>query len=399
MADSATSGALARVRNVSQSALIKAVFALQPIAFGAWLPRIADVQRQLGFGPSDLALALLGMPAGILITLAFAGRIVGWLGARRTIIYGFAAFFLLVPLPAWSANGTMLFAALACLGSAMSLLELGLNVEADRIERSSGAHIMSTCHGFWSLGIMAGSLVGSALAQFGIAPHWAVSLVALLVLVPALLAASALPEISGETDPSEAARANGSGRISKPLLLISLFTFGITMTEGAIADWSSVYLRAVFQSAGGQSGLGYALFAAAVAAGRFSGDRLKRQLGVIVIARVCGGLALAGIGVVVLAPNQWVSLVGFLLTGLGVSIGFPIAVTAVAELPGRSSASNVAVLSFVALLGFLVGPPAIGFVAEYTNMRAGLGVLLPVLLLSYALIPALRASEAPFESR
>jgi MFS family permease len=133
---------------------------------------------------------------------------------------------------------------------------------------------------------------------------------------------------------------------------------------------------------GAQTGLGYSVFAFMVAAGRFSGDYMKGRFGAVAIARGCGIASLAGMLVVLLAPATPLALLGFAAVGVGVSVGFPLAVTAVASLPDRPPASSVATLSFAALTGFLIGPPIIGFLGELLGLRAGLAVLLVPLFVS-----------------
>lgn len=365
---------------LSPQRLTMLVFFLQPIAFGAWLPRIPEVQQGLGLGPAALALALLGLPCGTLLTLPFAGPLVGRIGPRTAILWGMVLYSLAVCLPALAPDPTLLFVALMLAGSSLSFVELGLNVQADAVEKATGTAIMTTSHGFWSVGIMAGSLLGSALAALRIAPSWAIALVALLVLPLALLVARALPAYPVEAPKDE--KRQGIAVPSWALLGVCLFVFGITMTEGAMADWSAIFLRDALGAEGGMVGLGYAVFAMMVAAGRFGGDTLKRRFGAVTTARICGVLALLGALVLFVAPNQWVALCGFAVIGLGVSVGFPLAVTAAAGIGDRPEANNVAVLSFVALLGFLVGPPLIGFVAEHWAMRVALLCLVPVLLVS-----------------
>jgi MFS family permease len=134
-----------------------------------------------------------------------------------------------------------------------------------------------------------------------------------------------------------------------------------------------------------------------VAAGRFGGDRLKARFGAVPLARGAGLLGLLGVAMLLVAPNTALALAGFAVIGVGVSVGFPLAVTAAASLTDRSSSANVAILSFVALLGFLIGPPVIGFIAEHVQMRIGLAALLPVLALSLILTGRLgvRAARQP----
>ncbi|MET3927070.1 MFS transporter [Devosia sp. 2618] len=369
---------------LSPQRLTMLVFFLQPIAFGSWLPRIPDVQQALGLGPAGLAFALLGLPCGTLLTLPFAGPLVGKIGPRMAILGGFVLYSLAVALPAFAANPTVLFIALMLAGSTISFVELGLNVQADTVEKATGATIMTTSHGFWSVGIMVGSLIGSGLAALGLEAHWAILLVALIVLPVAIVASNALPIFAAEPPKSEHQRSVWAFP-SWPLLGICFFVFGITMTEGAMADWSAIFLRDALGAEGGLVGLGYSVFAMMVAAGRFGGDTLKRRFGAVNTARICGTLAVAGAVVLFLAPITPVALLGFAIIGIGVSVGFPLAVTAAASLTDRTASANVAILSFVALLGFLVGPPVIGFVAEHFDMRLGIACLVPVLLISLAL--------------
>nr|WP_255714178.1 MFS transporter [Pelagibacterium xiamenense] len=372
-----------------------AAFFLQPITMGAWLPRIPQVQEKLGLDHATLAMALIGLAVGTLSALPFGGRLVNRFGARKIILWGYAAFLMAICLPVWAWSAPSLFGALMLVGMAMGILELGLNVEADSVEKTGGRLIMSTAHGFWSLGIMTGSLIGAVQAGLAIPPHIAVPALAALLFIPSLVLARALPK---PLPSAEAAAGEADHRVTIPAPLLAgicLCTFGITATEGAVADWSAIYLRDIFAASPGSAGIGYSVFAAMVAAGRFAGDGLRRKLGPVVLARGCAALALFGTALLFLAPNGTAAIVGFGFMGIGVSVGFPLGVTAAANAPGRSAASNVALLSFTALTGFLVGPPAIGFAAEAFDIRIALMLLLPVLALSMALTGLLRPRPAP----
>nr|WP_086471946.1 MFS transporter [Devosia lucknowensis] len=369
--------------------LVKLVFFLQPVAFGSWLPRIPEVQASMGLGPAALALALLGMPCGTLLTLPFAGPLVGRIGARTAIFVGFIFYSIATSPPVLAPDPILLFVALALAGSAISFVELGLNVQADLVEKASGKLIMNTSHGCWSLGIMVGSLVGSGFAALGLAPHLAVPLLAAIVLPIALLAANALPVLHDAAPAGETQRS--AWALPSPALIgICLFVFGITMTEGAMADWSAIFLRDALSAEGGFVGLGYSVFAFMVAAGRFGGDTLKRRFGGVGTARICGALAVLGGALLYFAPSVPLALLGFGIIGVGVSVGFPLAVTAAAGIGDRAASANVAVLSFVALTGFLIGPPLIGFVAEHWGIRVGVACIIPMLIVSLLLTGRLK---------
>ncbi|WP_348041985.1 MFS transporter [Devosia sp.] len=358
------------------------IFFMQPIAFGSWLPRIPDVQNALSLGPATLAIALLGLPCGTLLTLPFAGPLVGRIGAKSAIVYGFMLYCIAISLPGFAMSLPVLFVALMLAGSSISFVELGLNVMADRVEKETGSVIMSTSHGCWSLGIMAGSVIGSLLAGAGVEARWAIMGVSIVSLPIALLIAGQLHDYGPEQHVAAAEQRSAWSPPSWALLGIGAFVFGITITEGAMADWSAVFLRNAFSAPPAEAGIGYSVFAFLVATGRFGGDSLRKRFGGVTLARAFGLLALVGVGILLVAPTTMIALIGFGIVGLGVSVGFPLAVTAAASLTDRASSGNVAILSFIALVGFLVGPPVIGFIAEHVAIRIGLAALLPVLALS-----------------
>ncbi len=376
---------------MSPKLTIMAAFFLQPIAFGSWLPQIPVVQERLSLGPAELAVALLGLPIGILLMLPFAGQLVGRIGSRNTLIFGFPVFLALVPLPVAAPDIVSLFLLLVLLGVGLSTIELGLNVEADVIEKRGTASIMNRCHGFWSLGIMTGSLIGAGFLALQTEPFVAIGVLSLILIPVSIVVCRALPLHDA---PAVGATVKSSWRLPSPAILgISLFVFGITMTEGAVADWSAVYLKDVFATAGMATGMGYVVFAMMVSLGRFLGDEAKERFGAVMLARLCLLFAFAGMLLVVTAPAAALVYLGLACVGLGVSVGFPLAVTAAADLGDRPAAENVAILSFIALLGFLVGPPMIGFVAEGLGLRSGLATLLPPLLLSILLAGLLRRRQ------
>ncbi len=365
--------------------LIMAAFFLQPLAFGSWLPRIPEVQHALGLDHATLAMALLGLPVGILVTLPFAGPLTARIGGRNAIIYGIAAFLVAIVLPAWAWNVQSLFACLVAAGSAMSIAELGLNIKADEIEKNGGRMIMSTCHGFWSLGVMAGSLVAAGFAAFALTPGISQLAFAVILFIPSMLGTRLLPQDRSGAQDTEKKEKKRLGLPHPILIGICLFTIGITMTEGAAADWSAVFLRDMFGAGPAQAGIGYSVFAMMVAAGRFTGDRVKARFGAVFAARGSALIGLAGVAVIFTASVPAVAVFGFALLGAGASLGFPLAVTAAADAPGGTPAGNVAILSFMALAGFLLGPPMIGFAAQATDIRWGLAVLAPALTVSIVL--------------
>ena len=228
----------------------------------------------------------------------------------------------------------------------------------------------------------AGSLFGVALAALGLPPQYSVLTVAVVVLPLALLVACRLPKGVPHTPAAGQKQRNGLFVPGPVLLGICIFVLGTTIVEGAAADWSAVYLRQSFAADAAAAGIGYTAFAAMVTVGRLAGDRLKQRFGAVALARACVSGAVIGVALVVLSPVYPLTLAGFALAGVGVSVCFPLGVTAVAGIGDRPPAANVAMLSLIALCGFLLGPPVIGLVAEHAGLRFGLVCLLPGLILS-----------------
>ncbi len=360
-------------------------FFLQPIVFGAWIPRIPEIQTKLALDPTGLAIALAGAPIGTLITLTFAGRLVHALGARRAIMVMFPLFFAAMTLPFLAPSLPLLVAALAVMSTMISILELALNVIADEVEKQTKSIIMSKAHGFWSLGVMTGTGLGSIAAGMHMAPIATDLVITLVVLPIALLIAHGLPK--ADTTPAAPA-----GRIGLPhpiLIGISLYVFGTSLTEGAVSDWSAIYMRDVFESGPGVGGIAVTAFSLTAALTRLSGDRLKMRFGPTRLARVLALIGLCGVVLVGFAPNAIAGIIGFVLIGIGAAVAFPLGVTAAVEAPGRNAASNVATLSLIALTGFLVGPLLIGPITQFAGIRIGFGVLFPMLALSALLAPML----------
>ena len=356
------------------------IFFIQPVVLGVWLALIPKVQSGLNLDTSQLALGLMGTPAGMLMTLPFAGKMANTFGIRKILYIGFPVYFFSITLIGQAGGLYSLLLVLFLIGVCGSLLTLALNVHAGRVEKHTKRVIMNRCHGFWSLGIMAGSFLGSVLESESTV--WLILIICASASFPlALLLCLGLPSYEN-VNSAEMSPALVITQFPAILIGICFFTFGISMTEGAMANWASVYVKEMLGPEAQGTGYGFGLFAAFVAFGRFFGDSLKIKLGTIKIARIFVNISILGLIFLVIANDLWLALAGFALIGLGVSVGFPLAVTAAASIDDKREASYVAFLSLIALIGFLVGPPIIGFLANTTNIKTGLTILFPGLLLS-----------------
>ena len=357
-----------------------ALFMLQPMAFGAWLAMIPYIKVSLGLSKGDLALALLGLPIALIPTLQLASRVVARIGPRKTFAILLPIQTGVVLLPFLMSGIVGLFVTLALFGAVVAFLEVALNTYAGRLEKSANLTIMSRCHGFWALGVMIGSLLATAL--FGLGPILAVFLVCAVSGGTGIWAGLSLPRLKGEND-SASVKPQKLREMPKALFLISMFVFAVTLAEGAMSDWAAVYLAERWGSGPEDAGIAVSIFAGFLAAGRFAGDFLKRKLGARGVARLTVGLATVGVVCLTIPSGVPAIFIGFALVGLGVSIGFPLGISAAAGLDDTHEAQNIATMAMIAMSGFLVGPPFIGFVAEAISLRVALLVLFPGLFVAF----------------
>jgi MFS family permease len=371
--------------------LVMAVFFLHAFGLSNWWPRVPDLQARLAIGPGELSIAMLGMPLATVLAVPFAGTLIARFGPRRMLGLCLPLTTLGVALPGWAFDVASLFVALFLIGLVYPVVDIAMNVEADRIQRSGGRRIMSTCHGCWSVGSVAGGLSATGFAAADIRPGWHLVAVALGVLPFALAIPRALPEVRGSP---QAARVSFT-LPSRGILGLCFFLLGTLMVEVAARNWGAVYVTDVLKAGPAYAGITYSAFALAMALGRFTGDRLIDRFGPVAMARSCCLMAVAGLSLVVLAGSPLAVVVGFAAAGFGVALGFPLSVTAAAGRGDLPPAVNVAALQVIGVAAFLFTPPLIGGIAELAGLRIGMAVVLPMILASVILAGELRRKTRP----
>ena len=346
-----------------------AVFALNGFALGSWFVRIPAVQERLGIGEGLLGVALLGAAVGALLSMTVTGALISRLGSRRVV--GATAFLLpvsLIPL-ALAPNVTVLALALLLVGAANGALDVSMNAHAVAVESRYGRRIMSSFHAAFSFGALAGSVLGGGVAYLGVGvlPHFLV-VFALVTLIAVPAYRALLPSDADAAD-------DGAPSFARPtlaLLGLGVISFCVLLGEGAMADWSAVYLDNTLRTGPGFAAAGYAAFSLTMALGRLFGDGLAERFGPTGLVRLCGAVAALGLGTALAVGSPTFALVGFACAGAGFSVVFPLALSAAGSTEGVATGPALAAVSTAAYTGFLVGPPTIGFVAEL----AGLGTAL-----------------------
>ncbi|MBW8483502.1 MFS transporter [Actinomadura sp. PM05-2] len=342
----------------------------------AWVARIPQIKGHLGLSDGVLGLALLGAPAGVVAATRAAGPAIARWSSRTVTLAAGAAGAAAVVAIGLSWNLPSLVAALLALGASLGMMDVGMNAQGVAVERRYGRPLMSGLHGAYSVGTLAVALAGAgaAHAHVPVAAHLAVLAAAVLAVLAigcrGLLDASA--DVHEEPDADAAPAAGRAGRWALAMLgVIGLCSF---VGEGAMADWSAVYLKEDLGTGPGLAGLGYAGCAVAMAAGRLAGDAVVARFGPVPVLRAGSLVAATGLGAGLLLAHPAAAVTGFTLFGLGVAVVAPVTFSAAGNLPGVPAATGIARVTSLGYLGLLGGPPVIGLLAEGAGLPWALAV-------------------------
>ena len=364
------------------------LFFLHGLIVSTWISRIPAIQAGLHLTAGHLGLALLGPALGAMISMPVTGALVTRLGSRPvTAVTTLLMCLALVPIGLASGRGS-LTAALLVFGIFSGAMDVAMNAQAVVLEERYGRPILSSFHALFSLGGMTGAALGALAAAQGLQPltHFATG--AFLYFLTGLAAGRTL--LSDDKGiPGQPAFA----RLTRPLLTLAILAFCILLNEGAMADWTSVYLRRVLLTPESTAAAGYAVFSFTMAAGRLAGDRITERFGRVNIVRGGGLVAAVGLAAGLLLKNTPATFLGFAAAGAGFSIIVPL-VFGAAGRHGSSPGAGLAAVTTVGYFGFLVGPAAIGLTADHTGLRSALFlvVALSVLVSAFAGAVAIPAS-------
>ncbi|THA23494.1 MFS transporter [Streptomyces sp. RKND-216] len=367
---------------------LTAFFAVDGFLFAGWVVRIPAIKAQTGASAGELGLALLGVSAGAVATMMLTGRLCGRFGNHRVTVVSAALVSLGVTLPPLTHSALALGLVLLVFGSAYGAINVAMNSAAVDLVAALRRPVMPGFHAAFSLGGMLGAGTGGLVAgSLSATRHLlllaVIGLAVTAVAGRALLSRPAPPPAAGRSGPpSTGAGRNGpegSGGAQGPrgpggshrgvVAVLGLIALCTAYGEGALADWSALHLTQSLGAGPGLAAAGYSVFALAMTVGRLSGTVLLQRLGQVRALVAGGAAAAAGMLLGALAPNVWLALAGFVVTGLGLANIFPVAIGRAGALAGPR---GVAAASTLGYGGMLLGPVAIGFVAEWTSLTAAL---------------------------
>jgi fucose permease len=370
---------------------IAAVFFVNGVTLSSWISRIPAITGRLELGPGQVGLALMALAAGALVAFPLAGRLIDTRSSAVTVTLFALVMILALPAVGAALHLLLLVAALLVFGFGNGGMDVSMNAQGVQVERFAGRSIISSLHGCFSLGAVVGAAIGAGAALLGVAPltHFlAVSAAGLGVLwwVRRWL-------IADRNDPRKRDSAAGFVLPPRSLWLLGTLALCASVGEGAIADWSGLYLRDVLGASASVAALGFAAFSVAMLIGRFSGDALVRRFGAPRLVRVGGTIAAAGLGFAILLNQPAVMLLGFAAVGLGLSVVYPLVFSAAGNHPAVPAGQAVASVATVGYGGFLAGPPILGWVAELTSLRAMLAIVVLLAAAVVALAGATRSAR------
>ena len=346
------------------------VFFVNGAVIGTWVAHIPWIQERFDLSKSTLGLIILTMAIGVIVALPIMGQAIVRLGSVRSTRIAGTVCALVLPLPLLAPEPWLLPIALIILGASSGAMDVSMNAHGVAVERILHRPIMSSLHAGWSFGGLAGAALVAGAGGLGVDPR-VETLIATGLLVALLVAClTRLGEGSATADAPA-----GFVRPTRAVVVLAILCMIVMVTEGAMADWGGIYLTRDLGTSTAVAALAFASFSGGMTAARVFGDWLNRRLGAATLFQ--SGSALAGVvlGAMLLLADPALAIAGFFLVGVGVANGVPLVFSAAGHAPGTESGPSIAAVSSMGSIGFLAGPPFIGFLAEATSLPLALSTL------------------------
>ncbi|GAB1583305.1 MFS transporter [Phyllobacterium phragmitis] len=366
-------------------------FLMNGFMVGNWAPKIPEFAERLQLSKGELGLMILVFGIGSLVMMPVAGMQIGRFGGAW--VSKISAILLLPSILALTFTQSVPAAAVALFlfGGFVGGMDVAMNANAVAVEQKMRRAIMSSCHAFWSLGGLIGAGIGGYLIEhFGTTVHAVVTTVMAVIML-----AIAWPIAYADRPVHHADQPMRFRLPLKPLpWLVGLMALFSMVPEGAVLDWSALYLMQDLGATTSISGLGFAAFSLTMAVMRFAGDLVRDRLGAVLTLRLCTVTAIIGMLAASFAPDPFMVIFGFALCGIGISNMVPIAFSIAGNLPGLAPGVGLSIATTLGYSGILFAPSTIGFIAEHTGFSAVFATLPLLLVVVLALSGLARYADA-----
>lgn len=339
-------------------------FFIAGLTYSSWACRIHDVKAYFSLNNAELGSVLFSLPVGLMISLPISGWMVTRMGSRRVLITAGLLFPFMLWMVGLAAQIWQLVILLFLFGFMNNVFEIAMNTQAVGIETLYKRSIMASFHGLWSLA----GFTGVGIGTLAIAMNWPVWIhFPVIAILCWTLVFIAWKNLLPEDEPSEPGPL-----FAKPdsnILKLGLIAFASMVTEGTMFDWSGIYFQKVIAVPESLTTVGYIAFMGTMAGGRFAADNIVTRFGVKYVLQFSGIISTTGLLLAVIFPNIYTATLGFLLVGIGVSSVVPLVIALAGKSKTLPPGVAIAAVSTVGFLGFLMGPPVIGFIAEAMSLR------------------------------
>lgn len=350
---------------------VSSLFFLTGLCFASWASRIPAIQQALHLSEGGLGGVLLALPIGSMISMPVAGLLIGRFGSKQVVLTAGLIYAVVLPLIGLVQTPWQLFAVLVLFGFTGNLANIAVNTQAVAVEAMYGRTIMASFHGLWSLAGFTGAAIGALMAGQEIVPYQHFFLITVIAVL--IVAVSAKHIVAQDVNTQEKQTL-----LIKPdrfLMILGVIAFCSMICEGTMFDWSGVYFKKVIHAPDGIAGIGYAAFMSTMASFRFIADWLTTRFGARKVLQLSGILTASGLLIAVLLPYFATAIFGFLLVGAGVSSVVPLVYSAAGKSKNLSPGMALATVSTIGYLGFLIGPPLIGFVAQASSLSISFSII------------------------
>ncbi len=363
-------------------------FLICGIGLSSWVPMVPFVKDRLGLNEADLGILLLALGLGALLMMPLASYLINKIGSRKVVVIAALMIALVLPLLMFLESYLGMGIALFIFGGGIGMIDVSMNFHGVMIQKVSEKTIMSSLHGLFSVGGLIGALGLGFLIKIGLNPLYAAIMIAVLLLGLIVSQYSKFYPFEFEKkylQPEVSSVKKEEGKVNlwfnATILLMGLMCFSSFISEGAMLDWSAIYLRDIKFVSLELSGIGFAVFSVAMAVMRLLGDKLINRLGEKLV--VIGGciIGIIGLILIIFSPILLFVLLGFLLLGLGLANIIPLLFGAVGKMENVSPSSALAVVTVMGYAGQLVGPAMLGYVAFQFSLNIAFGVLIALLML------------------
>jgi len=347
-----------------ERAAVALLFFLNGLVIGAWAPKIPFFSQALGLSELMLGVMIFVFGVGSLVLMPIAGMQIARYGSRRVVEITTLLFIPTIVLVTLVDNIWTGAVAIFLFGGLTGAMDVAMNANAVEVERNMRRSIMSSCHAFWSLGGLCGAATGGFLiASLGVTGH-----VLLLAAVCVVLFLVARPMILADAPHPSDEPAKAKLPMTPLPWLIGTIALFCMIPEGTVLDWSALYLRNELNASTEMSGFAFAAFSFTMAVCRFAGDFVRDRFGAVNTLRFCGVAAIIGLVIAGQSSNVTLALIGFAITGIGISNMVPIAFSAGGNIPGLAPGVGLSVVTTMGYSGILFAPSLIGFIAEFTSL-------------------------------